>query len=156
MSSTESPRATGTQRASQAHPDTLEVYHDDDDLRGSGWLFFAGSMLGLAGFMRIIDSIWAFAYNGALPANLKDGLFGSNLDNYAWAWLIVGLVLIGASVMVLARSQFARWVGLFASGVAALTAMTWMPYYPIWALTYVGLAVLTFYALAKYGGREPS
>jgi|SwirhisoilCB1_FD_contig_41_5464858_length_543_multi_4_in_0_out_0_1 hypothetical protein len=156
MSSTESSRATGTQRAKQSHPDTLEVYHDDADLRGGGWLFFAGTMLGLAGLMRIIDSIWAFAYNGALPDNLKDGLFGSNLDNYAWAWLIVGLVLIAASVMILARSQFARWVGLFAAGIAALTAMTWMPYYPIWALTYVGLAVLTVYALAKYGGREPA
>jgi hypothetical protein len=56
--------------------------------------------------------------------------------------------------MVLVRSQFARWVGFFAAGVGALTAMTWMPYYPIWALTYVGLAAMTFYALAKYGGRE--
>lgn len=29
-----------------------------------------------------------------------------------------------------------------------------MPYYPIWSLTYVGMVVLVFYALAKYGGRE--
>jgi hypothetical protein len=68
--------------------------------------------------------------------------------------LIVGCVLIVSSFMVLVRSQLARWIGFFAAGVAALTAMTWMPYYPIWALTYVGLAVLTFYALARYGGRE--
>jgi hypothetical protein len=31
--------------------------------------------------------------------------------------------------------------------------MVWMPYYPIWSLTYVGIFVLTFYALARYGGR---
>jgi hypothetical protein len=30
-----------------------------------------------------------------------------------------------------------------------------MPYYPIWALTYVGIAVLVFYALAAHGGRVP-
>jgi hypothetical protein len=34
--------------------------------------------------------------------------------------------------------------------------MAWMPYYPIWALTSVGLAVLVFYALAAHGGRQSS
>src|SRR4029077_15699921 len=129
-----------------------EVYVDEE--RGMGWLFFAGTMMGLMGLMRIVDSIWAFTYNGALPNGLKDGLLGSNLNNYGWTWLIVGCVLILASFMVLVRSQFPPWGGFFAAGVAALTAMTWMASYPIWALTYVGLAVLTFYGLVKYGGRE--
>ena len=142
-----------TTMQSQAPPDQVVAYSEVQP-RGSGWLFFAASMLGLAGLMRIIDSIWAFTYNGALPDGLKDGLLGSNLDNYGWTWLIVGCVLFLSSFLVLARSQFARWIGFLAAGVAALTAMTWMPYYPIWSLTYVGLAVLTFYALAKYGGRE--
>ena len=69
-----------------------------------------------------------------------------------WTWLIVGCVLIGASFMVLVRSQFARWVGFIAAGVGALTAMTWMPYYPVWSLTYVGIAVLAFYGLAAHAG----
>ncbi len=41
------------------------------DEPGSGWLFFAGTVLGLAGLMRIIDALWAFRYKGALPENLK-------------------------------------------------------------------------------------
>jgi len=153
MSSTESPLASGTGQTVRS--DNLQVYRDaDDEMRGIGWLFFAGTMLGLAGCMRILDSLWAFSYNGALPDRLQDGLLGDNLNTYGWTWLIVGLVLIGASILVIMRNQFARWVGFIAAGIAALTAMTWMPYYPIWALTYVGLAVLTFYALAKFGGRE--
>src|SRR5258705_12741465 len=125
-----------------------------DEVPGSGWLFFAGTILGLAGVMRIVDSIWAFSYNGALPQGLKDGVLGSNLNNYAWTWLIVGIVLIISSGLVLTGSQFARWVGLFAAAIGALSAMTWMPYYPVWSLTYVLMAVLTFYALARYGGRQ--
>ena len=31
--------------------------------------------------------------------------------------------------------------------------MTWMPYYPIWALTYVVVFMLVIYGLAQYGGR---
>jgi hypothetical protein len=54
--------------------------------------------------------------------------------------------------MILVRSQFARWIGLIAATIAAVTAMVWMPYYPVWTLVYVGMAVLTFYALAKHGG----
>src|SRR5947209_14412590 len=84
----------------------LTVYSDEPVEAGGGWLFFAGTILGLAGLMRIFDSIWAFAYNGALPDNLKDGLLGSNLNNYGWAWLIVGIVLLTSSVMILVRSQF--------------------------------------------------
>lgn len=121
---------------------------------GYGWLFLAGTLLGFAGLMRIVDSIWAFRYKGALPDNLQDGVLGSNLKNYAWVWLIVGLILIVASVLVLSRNQFGRWVGFIAAAIGGLSAMAWMPYYPIWSLTYVGLAVLVFYALAQYGGRE--
>jgi hypothetical protein len=122
--------------------------------RGGGWLFFAGTVLGLAGLMRVIDAIWAFTYNGALPENLEDGVLGSSVTNYAWLWLIVGIVLLAASFLIVIRSQFARWIGYIAATFGALSAMTWMPYYPIWSLTYVGIAVLTFYALARYGGRE--
>ena len=120
---------------------------------GYGWLVFAGTILGLAGLMRIIDAIWAFRYNGALPENLQDGVLGDNLTGYAWTWLIVGIILIVASFLLLTRSQIARWVGYVAAAIGGLTAMTWMPYYPIWSLTYVGIAILVFYALVRYGAR---
>ena len=54
----------------------------------------------------------------------------------------------------MARSQLARWIGYIAAVIGGLSAMTWMPYYPIWSLTYVAMAVLVFYALARYGGHQ--
>jgi hypothetical protein len=119
-------------------------------------LFFAGTVLGLAGFMRIIDAIWAFTYKGALPegVTLHDGILGDNLKTYAWTWLIVGVILLLASLLVLTRSQFARWIGIFAAAVAGISAIAWMPYYPVWSLVYIGLAVAVFYALTVYGGRQ--
>ena len=131
------------------------VQADPYDRKGVGWLVFAGTVLGLAGFMRIIDAIWAFSYNGALPENLEDGILGSNLTTYGWTWLIVGIILVVAGTMVVAQSQIARWVGFGAAGIGALSAMTWMPYYPVWSLTYVILAVLVIYALARYAGPLP-
>jgi hypothetical protein len=122
--------------------------------RGDGWLLFAGTMLGLAGLMRIFDSIWAFRYDGALPNGLQDALLGTDLRNYGWFWLAVGAILLISSFLLLTRSQIARWVGLVAAAIGGVSAIVWMPYYPVWSLTYVTLAVLTFYGLAVYGGRE--
>jgi hypothetical protein len=139
------------QQLALAQRERLEVYPDESP--GAGWLFFAGTVLGLAGVMRIFDSIWAFRYSGAVPDGLKDGILGSNLQHYAWAWLIVGVILIISSCLVMARSQFARWIGLIAAAIGAVSAAAWLPYYPVWSLTYVGMAALTLYALARYGGR---
>jgi hypothetical protein len=146
MSTANVPPASATARGEEL------VYREE---RRSGWLFFAGTVMGLAGLMRIVDAIWAFNYDGPVPQELQDGILGDELDSYAWLWLGVGILLLVSSFLILERSQFARWVGLFAAAVAAITAMTWMPYYPIWSLVYVGIAVLVFYALARYGGPEP-
>jgi hypothetical protein len=149
MTATQMPRSSAAPA-----DDEVTVYGDEE--AGSGWLFFVGTVLGLAGLMRIVDSLWAFRYNGALPDGLKDGALGDNLTTYAWLWLVVGAVLITSSFLILTRSQFARWVGFFAATVGAISAMTWMPYYPVWSLTYIGIAVLTFYGLARHGGRHDS
>jgi hypothetical protein len=53
----------------------------------------------------------------------------------------------------LRRSQFARWIGIVAGAVLAISAFWWMPYYPVWSLTYVIIGVLVVYGLAAHGGR---
>ena len=127
-----------------------------DPERGSGWLFFAGTILGIAGLMRIFDAIWAFRYDGVLPENLEGALFGTSLSTYGWIYLVVGAILILSSFAVLSRSQFARWIGIIAAAIGTISAIWWMPYYPVWSLTYVLLGLLVVYALAAHGGREPA
>src|SRR4051812_34315355 len=107
---------------------TIDPIHTTAGSTGSdagapgGWLVFAGTVLGLAGLMRFIDAIWAFTYSGALPDDLDGGVLSSNLKAYAWTWLIVGVVLVIASIMLLVRSQFARWIGVAAAIIQGLTA----------------------------------
>jgi hypothetical protein len=119
----------------------------------SGWLYFAGTVLGLAGLMRIVDAIWAFHYHGAVPVNLQDSLFGSNLSNYGWVWLVVGVLLLVSSFLVVFNSQFGRWVGIIAAFIGALSAVTWLAYYPVWSMVYILTSVLVLYALIAHGGR---
>jgi hypothetical protein len=43
-------------------------------------------------------------------------------------------------------------MGVAAAVISALTAVAWMPYYPIWSCVYVGIAGLVTYALTVHGG----
>jgi len=122
----------------------------------SGWLKFASIVLIFAGIMRVIDSIWAFRYKGALPENLDSGILGTNLKTYGVVYVVVGALLILTGIYVLMRRQFFRWVGVAAGIIGGLSGAVWLPYYPVWSLVYVGLAVLVVYALVTEGGREPS
>jgi hypothetical protein len=124
--------------------------------RGHGWIVFSAVILGVAGIMRILDSIWAFRYHGVLPQNLENAIYGTSLKTYAWIWLIVGIVLILAGIAVMSRSQIARWIGILAGAVAAVSAIGWLPYYPGWSIVYMAAGVLVIYALSVYGGREES
>jgi hypothetical protein len=122
--------------------------------RGEGWLIFAGIALLIVGVMRIFDAIWAFRYHGVLPSNLEAAIFGHSLKTYGWVYLVVGIVMILAGFGVMVRSQFSRWIGIFAAAILGISAIWWMPYYPIWSLTYIGICFFVIYGLAAHGSRE--
>jgi hypothetical protein len=124
------------------------------DNKGEGWLVFAAVALGIAGIMRIFDAIWAFRYHGQVPDNLQNALWGHSLKNYGWLWLVVGIILILCAFGVMARSQVSRWIGIFAGAVAAISAIWWIPYYPVWSLVYIAIGIFVVYGLAAYGSRE--
>ena len=124
--------------------------------KGSGWRFFAGTVLGIAGIMRFFDAIWAWRYHGAVPDRLEGALFGRSLSTYGWVYFIVALILIGSSFGVLSGSQFSRWIGIIAGAIIAISAVWWLPYYPVWSLLYIAMGILVIYGLVVYGGRQPA
>jgi hypothetical protein len=106
--------------------------------------------------MRFFDAIWAFGFNGALPRGLQDATLGENLNTYAWLYLLVGIVLVLAGIGVLMGGQFSRWIGVVGAALGGLSAMPWLPYYPVWSLIYIAIAALVMYALIAHGGRDAS
>jgi hypothetical protein len=127
-------------------------------MKRSGWLTFAGVILIIAGIMRVLDAIWAFRYSGTPVDNLHQALFGHSLTTYGWIWLIVGVILIVAGLLVMgmmtlgsgAFRDVSRWIGVVAAAVTAITAVSWLAYYPVWSLIYIGLSVLVIYSLIAH------
>ena len=128
-------------------------------MRRSDWLTFSAVILIIAGILRVIDAIWAFSYHGALPDGLQGALLGHSLTTYGWIWLITGVILIAAGALVLGPSdrpaaEVSRWVGIIAASLGAISAIFVMPYYPVWALLYIVLAVLVIYGLSAHYGEQ--
>ena len=122
----------------------------------SGWLTFSAIILVVAGIMRILDAVWAFRYNGTPVNDLHQALFGHSLTTYGWVWLIVGAILIAAGFFIMnpttTAAHVSRWVGVVAGAIGAITAVAWLPYYPVWSLVYIGLGVLVIFSLvARFG-----
>jgi len=118
-------------------------------------LIFASVALAIAGVMRIIDGIWAFRYDGVVPDELEGALLGRSLSTYGWAWIIAGAIMIASSFAIANRSQFARWIGIIASALLTITAVWWIPYYPVWSLVYILIGLFVVYGLVVHGGRNP-
>ena len=121
-------------------------------MRRSDWLTFSAVILIIAGILRVIDGIWAFSYHGALPDGLQGALLGHSLTTYGWIWLIAGVILIAAGALLFGPSdrpsaEIARWVGIIAASLGAISAMFVMPYYPVWSLLYIIIAVMVVYGL---------
>jgi hypothetical protein len=120
----------------------------------SNWLVFSAIVLILAGIMRILDGIWAFAYDGPVVNNLHNAIFGHSLTTYAWIWELVGIILIASGFLVVSNlplgAHVGRWIGIVAAGIAAITSVSWLPYYPVWSLMYIGLSVLVIYGLVVH------
>jgi hypothetical protein len=128
-------------------------------MQRSGWLTYSAVILVLAGILRIIDAIWAFRYSGNVPGGLRQALLGHSLTTYAWVWLITGIILIAAGILVLGPSdqpsaEVSRWIGIIAAALGAISAMILVPYYPVWALIYIIIAALVIYGLAAHYGDE--
>ena len=121
----------------------------------SGWLTFSAVVLIIAGIMRVLDAVWAFGYHGAIPSNLQGALIGHSLATYGWIWLIIGMILVAAGILVLGpgdapSAEISRWVGIIAAALAAISAIFVMPYYPVWALLYIILAIMVVYGLSAH------
>jgi hypothetical protein len=124
--------------------------------RAAGWLSFAAAVLVVSGVFKILDALWAFKYDDEVSEEVQTILFENDLESWGWVWLVVGIILILAGFAVVSGSRWARWVGIVAASLAAISFLPWIYYQPLWTILSVTLAVLVIYALGAYGGpREP-
>ena len=129
----------------------------DSNLRGTGWITFAGIVLIIVGVVSIFDGIWAFRYSNQVEDLPDDSLaklvfFEDNLTAWGWIWLILGIVILVAGIGVFSRQQWARWTGIVVASLAILGNLSWAAIQGSQALIGTLMAILVIYGLAAHGG----
>ena len=81
-----------------------------------------------------------------LPVDLQHALAGHSLATCGWIWIITGVIFFAPGILVLgpasqSSAEAAHWIGVIAAALGAISGIILVPYYPVWALTYVALAV---------------
>jgi hypothetical protein len=122
--------------------------------QGTGWITFSGVMLILAGFLNLVDGLWALDLSDspAISDDVEELLWYANsLETWGWIYTIGGAVLVLVGIGVLTRNQWARWIGVGAASASMVINMMWVFVYPTPALIHVTLAALVVYGLTAYG-----
>jgi hypothetical protein len=120
--------------------------------RGTGWIVFAGVLMILAGGNMAINGLWALHASTQVEKTIGDSLLFSsgNLDTWGWIYLLVGVVVAIAGIMVFFRAAFGMWIGIAAASVQAIFAFFWIfsPYWPA-ALIVIAVDLLVIHALTS-------
>jgi hypothetical protein len=122
-----------------------------EDDYGYGWVVFAGVLLLVAGTLNTIYGIAAID-DANFYANDTEYVF-ANLNTWGWIMLCLGVAQLLVGFGVFAKSQFARWTGVFILSLSAMVQMLAISAYPFLSLAILGMTLLAIYGLAAYGGK---
>jgi hypothetical protein len=131
-----------------------QVSYPEAPRRRANWVAFAAALLAVSGIFKVFDALWAFKYDDDVSTEVQTFIFERDLTSWGWVWLVVGIVLIATGFAVVTGAEWARWVGIVAASLAAITFLPWIYYQPLWTILSVSLAMLVVYALVAYGGRQ--
>ena len=124
----------------------------NQQIKGEGWLLFAGIMIFIAG---TLNTIWGIAAIDEARFFVEDKRFIiSDLNTWGWIIMIIGIIQLIAAFSVWAGGEFGRWIGLIGATLSAIGALLSLPGYPFWSLAVFGVDLLIIYGLATYGGHQ--
>jgi hypothetical protein len=126
---------------------------------GTGWITFSGVMLIIAGFLNLVDGLWALDLSDspAISDEVEEMLWYTNsLETWGWIYTVVGIALVLVGIGVLTRNKWARWIGVGAASASMVLNMMWVFVYPIPALIHVLVAGMVVYGLTAYDWQDDS
>jgi hypothetical protein len=120
----------------------------------SGWALgavaFAATMMTLIGVFQALAGLVAI-FNDEFYVVAQNYTFDLDVSVWGWIHLIVGLAVLATGMGLFARKTWAGVTGIMLAMLSALTNFFFIPYYPIWSLVVIGLAIWVIWALTRPG-----
>ena len=120
----------------------------------SGWAVggtvFAGVMMLLIGLFHAVAGLVALIDDEFYVVTAN---YTFEFDVTAWGWihLIVGLGVLATGFGLFARKAWAGVAAIMICMLSALVNFFFIPYYPIWSLLVIGLAVWVIWSITRAG-----
>ncbi len=116
----------------------------------AGWIAFAGFMMILLGSFHAVAGLVGLIDDQFYVTTQK---YVFQFDRTTWGWihLILGIVVVLAGFGVFSGAVWARTVGVILGVVSAIAAFAWLPYYPIWSVAIIAVAIAVIWALTAHG-----
>jgi hypothetical protein len=124
----------------------------------SGWAMggvtFAASMLGLIGIFQVIAGLAAIIDDDFFVVGRN---YSFDIDTSAWGWihLIIGVLMLGTCVGLIAGKLWAGVTAIFFALLSAVANFFFIPYYPFWSILVIALDVWVVWALTRPGSLNP-
>jgi hypothetical protein len=115
--------------------------------RRSGWVTTAGVVMLVAGGYNSLSGIAAITDDDTLAAQATKVLYGIDIGTWGWFWLLVGLVQLGAGVLILMRNEWGLAMGVTIAGLSAMITVFVIFVVPLYAIAVLSLDVLVIWAL---------
>jgi hypothetical protein len=122
----------------------------DSQPAGHGWLVYAAIMLTVAGVINIVYGIGAISNAHFYVANTHYVV--SDLNTWGWIITVLGAIQCATAAGIMARQNWARWVGVAVASLNAVAQLLFLPSYPWLSLAVFTLDMLIIYGLVAYGG----
>jgi hypothetical protein len=118
-----------------------------------GWTYFAAFMMLMLGIWHAIAGLSAIIKDNVYAlGQIGDGYFLKfNVTTWGWIHLVLGVVVVLAGIGLFTGAVWARTVGVILAVVSGLAAFAWLPYYPVWGILLIAVAVAVIWALTAHG-----
>jgi len=124
----------------------------NEDVRGDGWVLFAGVMIMIAGFLNVIYGFAALDDSTFFTGDDRYVIF-DDLNTWGWIHLIIGIAQLIAAFSIWNRHAFGRVIGVTTASVSAVLILMFINAAPLAAFSIFIIDLLVIYGLVVYGGR---
>ena len=117
----------------------------------TGWVVFASVILMVVGVFTAVQGLVALIGPSTYYVVAGGDLWLLDVTGWAWWNLILGVLLVLASLALLAGQTWARVVAVILVIVNAISQLLLIPAQPWWSLIVIAIDILVIYALIVHG-----
>ena len=115
-----------------------------------GWIFFAAFMMIMIGTFHLIAGM-AGIFEDEFYTVTPNYIFEFDTTTWGWIHVILGVIVLFSGIYLFTGAVLARIVGVIMAIVSAIVGFAWLPFYPVWGIVIVAIAISVIWALTAHG-----